>query len=63
MLRRSSKQYKNMAKNYKNLKKQFPELKVDYIRVEAKVKITKKRFSVEDVNVKAWEKYEINFER
>jgi len=56
MLRRSSKQYKNMAKNYKNLKKQFPELKVDYIRVEAKVKITKKRFSVEDVNVKAWGK-------
>jgi len=45
-----------MAKNYKNLKKQFPELKVDYIRVEAKVKITKKRFSVEDVNVKAWGK-------
>jgi len=29
MLRRSSKQYKNMAKK----KKQFPELKVDYIRV------------------------------
>jgi len=30
--------------------------------VEAKVKILK-RFSVEDVNVKHGEKYEINFER